>query len=187
MYFLHHIRGGKINSVLLVIMEVVLVLVPTIYSPRKLISVQKVMMGIFGRLIVITYNTLWRHHLLGVIQIILQVILHLMFQLVIIKVVWVLELPNFPPIKIIVCLMVIIFVSSRSIYYLAMFYSKKDKYFSSLSMRWYDKFSPSGDDIGGVGLRITHFSSQKVDFGTDRYNGRFHPSHHHCTSSPMVS
>ena len=49
-------------------MEVVLVLGPTIYPPRNLISVQIVMMGVFDHLIVITYNPLWRHRLLGVIQ-----------------------------------------------------------------------------------------------------------------------
>ena len=172
---------------MLMIMEVVLVLGPTIYSSRKLIIVHIVMMVIFGHLIVITYNPSWRQHLLGIIQIILQVILHLMFQMVIVKVVWVLGSPNFPPIKMIVCLMVIIFVSSHSRYYLAMFHSKKDKYFSSLSMRWYDKCSTYGCDRGGVGPRTIHVSPQNVYFGTDRYNGGFHPYHHHFTSSPVVS
>ena len=120
---------------ILVMMEVVLVLRLTIYPPRKLISVQIVMMGIFGHLIVITYNLSWLHNLLGVIQISLQVVIHLMFQLVILKVVWVLGSPSCPTIKIIVGLIVVICVSYQSRYYLAMFHSKKYKYYYSLPMR----------------------------------------------------
>ena len=172
---------------MLVMMEVVLVLGPTIYPPRKLISVQIFIMGIFVHVIFITYNLSWLHHLLGVIQWIIQVILRLMFHLVILKVVWVLGSPNFPHIKIGVGLIVVIFVSYHSRDYLAMFHSKKDKYYSSFSMRWYDKFSTSVDDRCGVGPMTNYFSSQKVDFSIDRYNGRFHPYQRHCTSSPAVS
>ena len=43
----------------------------TIYPPRNLVSVQIVIMGIFGHIIIITYNPSWHHHLLVVIQIIL--------------------------------------------------------------------------------------------------------------------
>ena len=165
----------------------VLILGPTISPPINLISVQIVEMSIFGHFIFITYNPLWLHHLLGIIKILLQVILHLMFHLVIINVVWVLVSPNFHPIKIIFGLMVEVFVSSHSRDYLAMFNSKKDKYSSSLSMRWYDKCITYGDDRRVVGTRTTYFSSHKVCFSIDRYNGRFHPSQRHCTSSPVVS
>ena len=105
----------------------------------------------------------------------------------IIKVVWILGSPKFPPIEIIIVLMVLIFVSSHSRYYLAMLNSKKDKYYYSLFMRLYDKCITSSDDRGDVGPRNTHFSSQNVDFSTDRYNGRFHPSHRHSSPSPVMS
>ena len=123
-YFIDHIGGWRINSVLLAMKEVGLVIGPTIFLPRSIISVQIDMMGIFGHLIVIAYNPSWRHQLLGVIQIILQVIIRLMFQLVIVKVAWVLLSPTLPPIKTIVGLIVVIFVSSKSRDYLAMFHPK---------------------------------------------------------------
>ena len=98
-----------INLVPLVMVEVVLVLWTPTYPPRKFILEETEMMGFIHLLTIIAYHTLWNHHELGNIQLILLVVLHLVLQLVMVNVVRVLLPPNFPPIKIIVRLMVVIF------------------------------------------------------------------------------
>ena len=60
-------------------------------------------------------------------------------------------------------------MSSQSRDYPSMNHSTKYRY-SYLSYRIRDdEFNASGDGEGGVGPRITHSSSKKIDFGRYRY------------------
>ena len=79
----------------------VLVLEPPNFPPLKLILEETGMMGSSGHIIVITQYPPWRHGELGVFQLILIMILHLVLHLDMVKVVWVLVPTTFPPRKLI--------------------------------------------------------------------------------------
>ena len=66
------------------------------------------MMVFLWHIRVIIYNTPWCNNIVGVIQLILLVTIHLVLHIIMVKVVWFLIPPTFPPKKLIVSLMVLI-------------------------------------------------------------------------------
>ena len=94
--------------VLLVMVGVVFILVKPNYPPQKCFFSETGVMLVLVNLSVSTNHPPRIHHLVGVIWIIIMVILHLMLQLVTVKVVWVLGPLTFTPIKMIVSLVVAI-------------------------------------------------------------------------------
>ena len=86
----------------------VLVLGPPTSPPIKLILAQVGMMGDFGIIIIITHHTLWNHHRVRMIQLVLLLVLHLVLHMVTVKVVWVLGPPAIPNRNLIVGLMGVI-------------------------------------------------------------------------------
>ena len=115
----------------------------------------------------------------------LQVIIHLVFLLNMINVVWVLRPPPFSY-KGNFSLMVVI-LSSQSKNYPDTINSNKDSPSSSLSQRWYGHFSGDGKGKGSAGPRTTHLFYCKLNFGTDRNDGEFQPYQNHCIAPPVVS
>ena len=97
---------------LIVTVHVVLVIGTPTSTSRKLILFQTGMRWGLGHLRVITHCPPYSHDLLGVIHILLQFILHLLLHMMMVTVVWVLGPPTFPPINIIIDLMVVIFFIS---------------------------------------------------------------------------
>ena len=96
------------NVVLLVMVYVLLILWQLTSPPRNLIFVDKCTMGCLGHIRVIAYNTLWHNHGLGNIHLIILVVINLVLQMKMANLVWVLGPPTFPPIKMIIGLMVAI-------------------------------------------------------------------------------
>ena len=99
--------------VLPVMMEVVLVLVLPTSAPKNIFLGETGMMGGFIHLMVRIQHPQQSYLVVGIIQMMLQVILHQMLQIVVVKVVWVLVPLNFPPINIIVGLVVVILCRLR--------------------------------------------------------------------------
>ena len=73
----------------------VLVFVPPNYPPRNMSLVQTYGGG-FSHLIVIAQYPLWCQLVVGIIQLVIMFILHLMLLISVVKVVWVLGPPTFP-------------------------------------------------------------------------------------------
>ena len=73
-----------------------------------MILVQTGTMEVFGYISIIAYYPPWGHHRVGIIQLILLLIAHLVLQLEMVKLVWIIGPPTFTPIKLIVGLMVFI-------------------------------------------------------------------------------
>ena len=88
--------------------EVLFLIVQPNSPPRKFIWEHTGMMGFFGYIIFIINYPIWCHHLVGIIQLLLMMVLHLVFLLAMVKLVWVLGPPTFPPRNFIVALMVVI-------------------------------------------------------------------------------
>ena len=103
------------------------------------------------------------------------------------KVVWVLVPPTFLAINLIFVLVVVIFFSHWSRYYISVGHSNRYSSYYSLSQMWHNHFSVSGDGIGVVGTRTTLFSSHKVGFGGYRHDMEFSPYQSHRTGSPVYS
>ena len=93
--------------------EVVIFLGPITYPPINLISVHTGMMEDFGHSSVISQHPPCNHCRLGFIQLIIMLVLHLVFHMLMIKVVWFIGPPTFPPINFIVGLVVLIFCCVR--------------------------------------------------------------------------
>ena len=94
-----HIGGRRINSVIMVILEVVLVLVPPISPPRDFILVQTGMMRDSIHIWVIAQHSLWYHLGLGVIQLNMPTFINSVFLMVMLEVLLVLGAPTPPPRK----------------------------------------------------------------------------------------
>ena len=73
--------------VFLVMVEVVLVLGPPTSTPIKLVLADTCMMWGLGHIIVISQDPPYRHHLVSMTHLMLLVVLHLVLQMVMIKVV----------------------------------------------------------------------------------------------------
>ena len=99
---IHQILGNRIIVVLLVMDEVVFILGQPTYPPKKIILVDTGMMCVLIHIIDSAQYPTWYNNLVGVNNIMLQVILNLVFQLVMIKAVGVLGTLTFISIKMIV-------------------------------------------------------------------------------------
>ena len=97
-----------INVLLLVVIEVVLVPGPPISPPKKLILSQTGIMGGFIHIRAIVHHPRWCHNSLYIIQLVMMVVIHLLFHMVMVKVVWVLGPPKCSPQNNIFGLMVVI-------------------------------------------------------------------------------
>ena len=97
-----------INIVLLVMIEVVLILGTTISPPKKLILAHTGIIGGFIHLIIIVQHPPWCHNSEMTIQLVLLVVINLVFQMMMVKVVWLLEPPTFSTKNMIFVLMVVI-------------------------------------------------------------------------------
>ena len=86
-----------INVVILVMIEVVLVLGTPIFPLKKLILAQTGIMGGFIHLSIIVHHSLWCHNPVCIIQLVMMVVLHLVFHMVMVKVVWFLGTPKMSP------------------------------------------------------------------------------------------
>ena len=61
---------------------------------KKLILSETGMMWCFGHLIIIAHNPPWCHHSVSIIQLVMLLVLHLVLQLVMVKLLWVLGPPT---------------------------------------------------------------------------------------------
>ena len=84
---------------LLVMVEVLLVLVPPISPPRKLIWAQTCMIYGFSHIRIITHHSLWCHLGVGIIKFNMLMVLHLVLNIVMVDVVLFLGQHTSPPRK----------------------------------------------------------------------------------------
>ena len=103
-----------INLVLILMLDMFWVLVPPTSPPRKFILAQTPGIGYFGHLSAIVHHSPSLHVVVGMDKLVLLVVPHLVLFLVMLEVLWVLGLHISTPRKLVVGLMVVFFLSSRS-------------------------------------------------------------------------
>ena len=96
---IRHLGLVRINVLLLVMVELVLVIVPTTSPNIKLILAHTGMMGGFGHISVISNHPLWCQIVLRIIQLVLLLVIHLVLLMVMFQVILVLGPPTYHPRK----------------------------------------------------------------------------------------
>ena len=112
-YLINNLRCWRIIIILLVMAEVSLVLVSPTFSTIKLILEETGLMGGFSHIRVLEQHPMWNNIWVRIKHLVLWVVINLLLVMVMVKVVWILGPPTFPPKKLIVILIVVILCHIR--------------------------------------------------------------------------